>query len=184
MSELYEGVVFRSDESTARRVLASLSCPLRLRLVALDMGAGVFGIHRVAGRAESFDQAAVERIAERVSTEAGEAIALFYDNRCGVRASVLYSGGRRAREFGDEDAWWVPLDEDGEPILDGPRFWESEWSPDEEYDCIFSPIDAALVSIGADLAVSAALVKQAFCYEGAAVLAEAAPESNPPGVPR
>ena len=50
MSEMYEGVVFRSDKRTARRTFGSLSSGLRLRLVRLARG--VFGIQRVAGRAE------------------------------------------------------------------------------------------------------------------------------------
>src|SRR5262245_22485690 len=105
MSEAYEGVVFRSDERTARRAFDSLSSPLRLRLVRLARG--VFGVYRVAGRADAFDQPAVERVAHRVSAEAGQAVALFYDNSCGVRVGVFYSGGRWVREFGDGDAWWV-----------------------------------------------------------------------------
>src|SRR5262249_7138780 len=91
MSEMYEGVVFCSDERTARRVVGSLVLGLHGRLVRLARG--VFGISRVAGGAEVFDQPAVERIASRVSTETGSAVALFYDNSCASRVGVLYSAG-------------------------------------------------------------------------------------------
>ena len=104
MSEMYEGVVFCANKHDACKTFASLSSKLRLRLVHL--ASRVFGIHRVAGRADVFKPREVERVAKQVSAVAGQAIALFYDNRCCVRAGVLYSAGRRDREFGDSDAIW------------------------------------------------------------------------------
>lgn len=171
MSEAYEGVVFRSDERTARRAFDSLASPLRLRLVQLDRG--MFGIYRIAGRADAFDQPAVERIAAQASAEAGWAVALFYDNSCGVRVAVAYAGGNRGREFGDGDAWWVPLDDASKPVVAGPRFRVTELRPDVEYDCVHSAIDAALEVVRGGPRVSAAVVKQAFCYDAGKVLAEA-----------
>ncbi len=170
MSEMYEGVVFRSDERTARQSFAALSSDLRWRLVRL--APGVFGIYRVAGRSDAFDRPAVERIAQQVSAEVGQAVALFYDNRCGMEEGVRYDGGRRGREFGDGDAWWVPYGEDGELRTDGPRLRLDKLRSDMEYDCIFTAIDAALEAIQAVPPVSAALVKQAFCYEESESLAE------------
>lgn len=175
MSEAYEGVVFRSDERTARRVFAALASPLRMRLVRL--GRGAFGIYRVAAGTDAFDQPAVERIAERASGVVGQAVALFYDNSCGVRVAVIYAGGRRGREFGDGDAWWVPLDDNGEPVASGLRFRVTELRRDKEYDCVYSAIDAGLEAVGAGR-VSAKAVKQAFCYDEAEVLAEA-PDVKP-----
>jgi hypothetical protein len=176
MSKSYEGVVFCSDEGTARPTFDSLSFQLRLRLVRLARG--VFGIHRVAGRADGFDQPAIECVAEQVSAKVGQAVALFYDNSCGIRAGVLYSGGHRAREFGDGDTWWIPYDEDGERMTDGPRLRVSELRPDVEYDCIFNEIDAALEAVQGGPLVSATLVKQAFCYEKVESLAESGPRST------
>ena len=177
MSEIYEGVVFRADARTARRTFESLSSPLRLRLVPLARG--VFGIYRVACRADAIDQPAVEGVAQRASAEVGQAVALFYDNSCGVRLGVLYSGGRRGREFGDADAWWVPYGEDGRLVLDGPRFRVAELRQGEEYDCIHSAIDAALEAVAAGPPVSADLVKQAFCYKEVEALAESAGRAEP-----
>ena len=170
MSDLYEGVVFRSDERTALHVFDAITSKLKLRLVRLT--SDVFGIYRVADRGDPFDQPAVEAVAERMSIEAGPAAALFYDNRCGVRFAVLYSSGHRGPEFGDDDAWWVPYGEDGDLVIDGPRYREFELHPDEEYDCIFSAIDAALESVAPDAGITAHRVYQAFCYEEAEVLAE------------
>jgi hypothetical protein len=176
MSEMYEGVVFRCDERTARQSFAAVSSELGLRLVRL--GPSMFGIYRVAGRPDTFDQPAVEWIAQQVSEDVGQAVALFYDNSCDVEVGVLYAGGRRVREFGEGDAWWVPYGEDGELLLDGPRFRIGELRADREYDCIFTAIDAALEGVQAVPQASGALVKQAFCYEGSESLGES---GNPAG---
>src|SRR4051812_47255608 len=107
MSEVYEGVVFRSGERAARRIFASLASPLHVRLVRLARGA--FGIYRVATRADVFDQPATEQMAQRASTETGRAVALFYDNRSSIRVGALYSRGRWMGTFGAADEWWVPF---------------------------------------------------------------------------
>jgi hypothetical protein len=128
MSELYAGVVSRSDEAWARRTFGALASRLRLRLVRL--APGVFGVYRVAGRDDALDPPAVEQVARQVSADAGQAVALLYDNRCGVRVGVLYTAGRREREFGGDDAWWISYGEDGELVLDGHRLAAlSESSP-------------------------------------------------------
>ncbi len=170
MSEVYEGVVFRSAERAARRTFGSLSSGLRLRLVRLARG--VFGAYRVAGRAGALDQPAVERVAQQVSAAVGRAVALFYDNRCGIRAGVLYCVGRRDRELGDDDTWWARCGRDGEPIPGGRRFRITDLRPGEEYECTYSAIDAGLEVVGVGPRVSAAMVKQAFCYEELETLAE------------
>jgi hypothetical protein len=170
MSEMYEGVVFRSDERTARRVFAALPSDLHLRLVRLARG--VFGVYRVTGRGVPFDQHGTEGIARRISKDTGQAIALFYDNSCGIKVGVRYSVGKRGREFGDGDAWWVPYGDDGELDEDGPKFRVTELQRDIEYDCIFSAIDAALEAVGISRAGFAEVLKEAFCYEEFATLAE------------
>src|SRR5579884_1864691 len=101
MSEMYEGVIFCSDEQSARTAFAGVTSSLRLRLVRL--ADGVFGVYQVVGATDAFDQTAVEQVAQQLSVQLGRAIALFYDNSCGIRASVLYELGRRGREFGDSD---------------------------------------------------------------------------------
>lgn len=170
MSEIYEGVVFCSDEQTARAAFATLASGVPLRLVHLARE--FFGVYRVASRADALDESAIAQVAATLSDKVERAVALFYDNRCGVRVGVLYARGLRDREFGDADAWWVSCSEDGEPILHGARFRESELRPEEEYECVYSAIDAALDAIGASPQVSASLVKQAFCYNGSPNLAE------------
>jgi hypothetical protein len=170
MSEMYEGVAFRTDEATARGAFEAVTSSIRLRLVCL--AEGVFGAHRVANRTDAFDQPAIERVAMEMSACVGLTIALFYDNRCSIRSGVLYNRGRRVQVFGDDDSWWVPYGEDGQLLLDGPRYRFSELRPDVEYDCILSAIDAGLEAVGARAFVDAELVKRAFCYDGLETLAE------------
>lgn len=170
MSEMYEGVVLRSNKRTALHTFCTLSSLLQLRLVHLARG--VYGIYRIADRHENFDQPGVEQVAKQISVKTNRAVALLYDNRCGIQIGVLYTTGRRKREFGDEDAWWVPFGEDGAIVVDGPRFRESEMKSDQEYDCVFSAIDAALEAVGVWPRVSALWVKQAFCYDKGEVVAD------------
>jgi hypothetical protein len=177
MSDMYEGVVLRSDKRAACQAFASLSSKLRLRLIQL--APGVFGIYRVAGRAETFEPQEVERVAKQLSSAVKRAVALFYDNQCCLRSAILYSAGRRTREFGDGDAWWVPYGPDGKLVLDGPRFRVGELRPDQEYDCVLSAIEAALESIGAYPRVSGELLIKAFCYGKRATLAESGSFAEP-----
>ena len=176
MSEMYEGLVFRSDESSARSAFAEVVSPLRLRLVRL--ADGVFGVYRFAGRADPFDPPAVEQIALQLSRRVGQAAALFYDNRCDVEAGILYEDGHQSREFGEGDGWWVPYLDSGELALDGPRYRLDELQPDVEYDCIVSAIDAALETVPAGPQVNASIVKQAFCYDEPRWLADAGGRSD------
>jgi hypothetical protein len=162
LSEIYEGVVFLGDPATARAAFRVLASPLHLRLVMLTDD--VSGVYRVANRDRLFDVPNTEQVACQLSGRVGRAVALFYDNRGGAYFGVLYVGGRRVREFGEEDEWWVPYGDDGEIQVDGPRFRPAELQEDEEYDRVFSAIDAALEAIPVGRDVDASLVKDAFCY--------------------
>lgn len=166
MGEIYEGVVFRADEADARAAFGALTSPLHLRLVMLSDD--VYGIYRVANCGDLFDVPNMEQVACQLSARVGQAVALFYDNRGGAYFGVLYAAGRRSREFGEEDEWWVAYGDNGELQLDGPRYRPSELrsdEEDEEYDCVFTAIDAALEAVQARPEVDAEFVKYAFCYE-------------------
>ncbi len=172
MSEMYEGIVFRCEEPSARAAFDALVSPLPLRLILLF--SGIYGVYRVAGRADPFAPAAVENVAAELSARVGQAVALFYDNRSGVEAGVLYADGRPSREFGEADGQWVQYGDSGELFVDGPRLRIGDLRPDCEYDCVFSPMDAALQAIGAWPQTTGSLVKQAFCYDDCDVLAVSA----------
>src|SRR5262249_20473150 len=99
---------------------------------------------------------------------------VFYDNSCGVQDGVLYSDGIRSREFGPNDAWWVQCGESWKLPSTPPRLRVKDLRPGPEYECIFTAIDAALQAVRAWPRVSAALVKEAFCYDEPEALADSA----------
>jgi hypothetical protein len=170
---MYEGVVFPADGASARAALSEITSPLRLRLVRLS--ASVFGIYRVAGRADALDRFHVEQVAAHLSSRVGMSGAFFYDNRCGVSISVLYCAGERLLELGDADEWWVSLSEVGEPILDSPRLRSKELRSTDEYECVYSAIDAGLEVLQVRSTVSGETLKKAFCYDELAVIAQSNP---------
>lgn len=179
MSELYEGVVFRADVPTARAAFAALVSPLRLRLVRL--ATGVFGVYRVAGRREPIDLEALGDVASQLANQRGEAVALWHDGRSCLRGGMLYKKGLPFREFGPDDEVWVPLGDDGELVLDGPRYRLAELPPGGEYDCFASAIDVALQSILAGAEVTNEVVVEAFCYDRPKWLAESPEDPAHPG---
>jgi len=92
---------------------------------------------------EHIDQLAVE-----LSMELGKALVVRYDDRVGLRWAGLYEGGEAVREFGEDDELWVPLGEDGEPVVDGLQLKYSELDPDEEYATSVNAIEAGLLAFG------------------------------------
>jgi hypothetical protein len=171
MSEMYEGIVFRSSDAAAPAAFRSLPAPFPLRLVRLANG--TFGVYRVAGRSDRFDVEAMTSLAAALSESTSAALAVFYDNSCGVRATAVFRGGTLSAEFGEDDEWWVPLDDDGEPRRDVPPVPAADLDADEEYDCVRDAIEVGLATLEVPSEVTRDTLKAAFCYEKSAVLAEA-----------
>lgn len=171
MSELYEGVVFLSTEAIARQAFEVLAPPFRVCLVRLP--AGAFGVYRVADRSTKFEFEATCGLAAQLSESAAAALAVFYDNRSGVCAGGLYRAGELVQEFGEDDELWVPCDDEGEPRRDCPPIPPSEMDEDQEYDCIRDAIAAGLSKLEVPEEVSGDVLKDAFSYDRAEILAEA-----------
>ena len=164
MSEMYEGVVVAGNPEQVRQALGALASSLPLRFVRL--ADEVFGVWRVAPRADLFNAPEMENVAAHLSAISHSvALVVFYDNRCGVRITVLYEHGQPARELGEDDELWVLLDEEGEPLVEGPKFRPDELQEDEEYDCVWSAIHAGLDALGVIGKVEPETLKDAFCYE-------------------
>ena len=162
MSESYEGVVLRATLDQARD--AFRTCTPSFPVQAVVLAEGIFGAYRCDGR-EPFDTSALHRYARSLSEGVDGTLAVSYDNRCGIRGSALFRGGRPCGEFGERDEEWVPLDQDGMPIKDGPRLTADQLSEDEEYDCLRDAIRLGLEALGIRAAVDADDLKDAFCYE-------------------
>lgn len=162
MSEFYEGIVVQGERTAVRRAFDTLRSPLTFRLVHL--GSSVFGIYRVATRSDRFDMEALLTAAKHMAGQLDAALAVFYDNRVGVRTTALVDE-RGIREFGEADELWVPLDEDGEPMRDAQRLRSHELEPEGEYDCITSTLDMGLEQLGVRATVTPGMLKDALCYE-------------------
>jgi hypothetical protein len=164
MSELYEGVVIVADAATMGYTFQSCSSPHALGFDAVVDN--VYGVYTRADRQIPFDPEETARIAAHLSSILGTALAVFYDNRCGINTADLYRDGQHIHTFTEADAIWVALDVNGEPILSGPTLATHELSDDGdlEYDYLHSPIDIGLIALGVHPGVTAEALKQAFCY--------------------
>ncbi len=168
---MYEGIVFRSPDAAAVDAFRGLSAPFRLRLVRLADGA--FGVYRVAARSDRFDVETLTSLAATLSESTSAALAVFYDNNSGVRAATVFRGGTCSAEFGEDDEWWAPLDDDGEPRRDVPPVSATDLDAAEEYECVRDAIEVGLAALEVPIVVTRDTLKDAFCYERLPVLAEA-----------
>ncbi len=181
MSEMYEGVVIPAGAARLRGAFDELRSPLTLRLA--ELAPDVCGVWRVARRHENFDPEVVEAVGAALSDGLGLCtLVVFYNNQVGLREAVLFDPAvTEARVFGEEDEWWVPLDDEGEPITNGPRFRADQMEAleaqdeDAEFDCVWSALDAGLDALGVADRVHTGMLKQAFCYDGCGWLAEHRP---------
>jgi len=170
MSELYEGVVVCGDADPVAAEFNALGTHRSLRLVRLTDQ--TYGIYPVATRSGPLNESATKSLACEISRTLKSALAVFYDNRCDINFATAYRDGSQHRSFNEQDEIWVPLDDGGEPIVDGPQLTLSELNDDDEFDCIRSAIDCGLAHLGTDDSISSATLKQAFCYDEAELIAE------------
>jgi hypothetical protein len=161
MSTTYEAIVLAGDESAARAAFNGLRTPLSLGLLQHSVGGFVISCdEESSGRVFAVQE--VNRLAAEMSARVGIALAAHYDDRCGVKAASLFREGAFVREFGEADEVWAPVDEQGEPNLDGPRYPGNALPADEECDCIRQAIDAGLQSAGFNGWVSASSLREAI----------------------
>src|SRR4029078_11122362 len=120
MSELYEGVVTVADATAMGRAFQGCSSPHALGFEAVLEN--LYGGYTRADRQIPLDPEETARIAAHLSSTLGAALAVCYDNGCGINIADLYRDGRHIQSFTQADAIWVALDADGEPILTGPTF--------------------------------------------------------------
>jgi hypothetical protein len=144
---IFEAVVYEGDAPGVRAAFDRLQTRLALRLFQFEDRRFVL-ICWPAGAPRHHAVDEVNRIAEVFSREFGTALAVHYDDRCGVKVSVLYRSGSPIREFTEADEVWTPIDDDGEPISDGPQYPGDAIPDDVECDCIRQAIDVALDAAG------------------------------------
>lgn len=159
MVDQYYAVVFSADESSARRVFDQLDATHWLRLVRLDQG--LYAVYLPFARDAESALPELGTIATAVSkwlSTLALAVCSYMQARsrgrfeCIFRSSV-FQNGERSREFGDEEEVWVPLDEDGFPVLEGQRFGKKELSRRRKqhkhgFGCIRTAVNAGLEATG------------------------------------
>ena len=128
------------------------------------MDNNIFGIIEADQRKAPSDAESLASLAEQLSSRLGAVLLTLYDNRSGVRFAALFDRDG-VREFGAEDEHWVPLTENGTADISGERMKLHELEEDREYDCVLSAIDLGLRALGVDAVISAATLKDVFCYE-------------------
>lgn len=125
MSELYEGVVVVGDSERVGSSFDSLDSRRTLRVVRFNER--TLGVYPVALRSDLIDETAIDAIARQLSDSCGNALAVLYDNRSGLRAARLFKGGKLVRDFGEVDEDWVRLADDGIPIRTGAFCRSMNW---------------------------------------------------------
>jgi hypothetical protein len=147
MSVVFDAVVLAGETAAVREAFESLRVPLALELHQAD-DRGFVILTRFDEPGRLFEWEEVDRLAASFSVTFGSALSVHYDDRGGVRAAGLFRGGAGVREFGEADEVWVPLDDDGDPRPDGPRYPGDRVPPDEECGCVRQAIDAGLEAAG------------------------------------
>jgi hypothetical protein len=161
MSYVYETVVLKGDEPAVRQAFDRLRSPLSLRLFRLaDHG---FAVYCWQDAARGFAAEEVNRLAAELSSTFGTALAVHYDDGCGIKVARLFRDGASVREFGEADEVWTPMDDQGDPRPDGPRYAGDAVPPDVECDCIRQAIDAGLEAAGFSGWTAAASLRRTLC---------------------
>lgn len=160
MSMVYEAIVLCGDDGAVQHAFDALSSALAFRLLRFPAGGfAVLCVPRESGR--NFASNEVDRLAAALSIEFGTTLAVHYDDRCGMKVGRQFRTGELVREVGEADEVWVQLDEQGEPLTDGPRFAGDGIPPGVECDCIRQAIDAGLETAGFSAWLNAAALRNA-----------------------
>jgi hypothetical protein len=146
MSEVFEGVLLTATFNEVEQAVKTLPSSLNPRLKRLGDVSVVYCDNQRNRRPFSPD---IERIASDLSGNLGKALVVRYDSGVGHRSSKLFVNRNMEKAFCETDEVFVPLDEDGYPLLDGERFKLPDMDPDQEYETIENAIQLGLQSLGA-----------------------------------
>jgi len=170
MSEFYEGIVTVGHMELVSSGFHALRAQRTVRLVRF--GERTFGVYAVLSRSDRMNEDAINEAATYLSTTCGNALAVLYDNRVGLRISKLFRDGKLYCEFGEIDEKWVPLDENGAPDINHHTLSTDELNPEDEYECTQDAISLGLAKLGVAISLTTGDLKQAFCYDEGEVVAE------------
>jgi len=141
MSEVFEGFLCMVPEETLRPMVQSITSTLSLTIEKLNEYTMVY---RNDPRSQAIFTEEIDGVAAHVSRNVGKTLVIRYDSRIGHRSSRLFEDGMLQCSFGAEDEVWVPVDEEGLPVKDGPVYKETELLPGEEYETIQNAIELGI----------------------------------------
>ena len=145
MSEVFEGVLSLAGGEVARQIASGLLQGIPLETGAI--GEGVAVVFRANPRQKAAFSEEMETLAAALSRSDQPALLIRYDSRVGYRSANLYRNGRLDRTFTTDDEIWVPLDEAGELVLDGPQCRAEDLDGEREYGTLRDVFDLGLDSL-------------------------------------
>lgn len=147
MSIVFEGIIcFARDKDVQNVFVPSLSS-IRLNTKGVD---DLLTILYRPERAQPFSEE-IEDIAAQLSLSLGPTIVARFDSIIGYRSSMVFENGVLVQIFAQDDEIYAPLDEEGEPMVNGPRVRLAELKPSEEYDTLQNAIQLGLEFVGQDV---------------------------------
>ena len=159
MSMAFDGVIVAASPGRVEQALKQIRPHLDLTFQAV--ASGVLAVYPKGGRRQ-FDVEEDKRIAASLSKRVGRSLLVLWDDRIDCDRAYLYDNGHIAAQFGSADERYVPLDENGEPGIEGHRLTLEELSKGEEYECIRHAIDAGLEALGVGEHVTLRTLMDAF----------------------
>lgn len=136
MSYVLEAILIPAAKS---ELALPADAPFEVEIFALSDAVTLFAR---PGR-PAFDDQFVQ-FAATLSASYEGALLVRYDNRVGERASFVFRDQELIASYTTEDELFVELDEEGEPLLDGPRYSEPEVERLEEEDREFEVVVNAI----------------------------------------
>jgi hypothetical protein len=146
MSEILEAVACKAGPEDATVFLERERPDLSLALAELS-NRGIM-LYRHDSRAHARFDPYMDHLAKALSSSFQRSLVIRYDSRESFRASALYTNGALHKQYGREDEIFVPLDEEGEPVVDGPTHRYSELDPSGEYETSTNAIELGLQKLG------------------------------------
>ena len=165
MSVIFEAVLLVGDLTVVRAAFNSLRVPLALELHQADQqGFVILTKFEEPGRVFQWEQ--VDRLAASLSVSFGTTLSVHYDDRRDIRVACLFQDGAVVRGSDHADEVWAPLDDDGNPRDDGPRYPGDQLPRDEECDCIRQAIDVGIEATGFRGSMTLSDLRNLACSDG------------------
>ena len=147
MSYRFAGVLCHARLSDVQRLNLSDLFPLKA-LNASEIASGISVVYDNGYRQNDNFLSFAVRLSLYLSTQFDNALLVIYNDQTGQRISVHYIKGEENSRFTVDDEIFIPLDEQGEPVLSAKRLTLYELDEDEEYETVENAIELGLKKFG------------------------------------